>query len=40
MARLVTGAAIYNVVKKSIIILGGKTKPKEPANPLQVLMFL
>lgn len=30
--RLVAGAAIYNVIKKPIIILGGKTNAKEPAE--------
>jgi len=30
--RLVTGAAIYNATKKPIIILGGNTKSKEPAE--------
>jgi uncharacterized SAM-binding protein YcdF (DUF218 family) len=32
MKRIVAGAAIYNVIKKPIIILGGKTIPKEPAE--------
>ena len=32
MTRLVTGAAIYNVIKKPIIILGGKTELQEPAE--------
>jgi uncharacterized SAM-binding protein YcdF (DUF218 family) len=30
--RLVAGAAIYNVIKKPIIILGGKMNAKEPAE--------
>lgn len=30
--RLVTGVAIYNVIKKPIIVLGGKTNSKEPAE--------
>ena len=32
--RLITGAAIYNGIKKPIIVLGGKTNTNEPAESI------
>jgi len=38
--RLIAGAAIYNEIKKPIIILGGKTKANEPAESVTAAKVL